>query len=59
MTCKFGDVHSLNPPTPYPFLQCSSLIDQNQYDDFVDELKEEYEEVREDHYDSLKVCVMY
>ena len=58
MTCKFCDILSLNSPPPPPFLQCSSLIDQNQYDDFVDELKEEYEEVREDHYDSLKVCVM-
>ncbi|XP_063958762.1 methionine synthase-like isoform X2 [Lytechinus pictus] len=33
---------------------CSSLIDQDQYDDFVEDIKEEYEEVREDHYDSLK-----
>eukprot|EP00057_Strongylocentrotus_purpuratus_P006904 XP_011661378.1 PREDICTED: methionine synthase [Strongylocentrotus purpuratus] len=33
---------------------CSSLIDEDRYDDYVEEVKEEYEEVREDHYDSLK-----
>ena len=38
-----------------PFLQCSSLMDKDQIEDFSDDIKEEYEEIREDHYDSLKV----
>lgn len=33
---------------------CSSLLDPSSCDDFVEELSEEYEEIREDHYDSLK-----
>ncbi|XP_071499462.1 methionine synthase-like [Diadema antillarum] len=33
---------------------CSSLIDQEQYDEFVEEVAEDYEEVREEHYESLK-----
>lgn len=34
--------------------QCSSLLDSNNYDDFIDDLKEDYEAIREDHYDSLQ-----
>lgn len=30
-------------------------MDEDQYEDFVEEVNEEYEEIREDHYDSLKV----
>lgn len=33
---------------------CSQLMDEDQYEDFVEEVNEEYEEIREDHYDSLK-----
>lgn len=36
-------------------LQCSALIDATSKEDFVEEIKEEYEEVRDEHYDSLKV----
>lgn len=38
-----------------PALQCSALIDEASKEDFVEEIKEEYEEVRDEHYDSLKV----
>ena len=30
-------------------------MDSKQRDDFVDDINDEYEEVREDHYDGLKV----
>ncbi|EDO35691.1 predicted protein [Nematostella vectensis] len=33
---------------------CSALMDKGARDDFVEEVSEEYEEIREDHYDSLK-----
>ncbi|PIK57079.1 putative methionine synthase-like [Apostichopus japonicus] len=33
---------------------CSQLMDKEQYDDFYEEVKEEYEEIRDEHYDSLK-----
>ncbi|KAK2150429.1 B-12 dependent methionine synthase [Paralvinella palmiformis] len=33
---------------------CSALLDQTQREDFIEELAEEYEEVRQDHYDGLK-----
>lgn len=36
-------------------VQCSALIDETSKEDFVEEIKEEYEEVRDEHYDSLKV----
>jgi len=36
-------------------VQCSALIDEASKEDFVEEIKEEYEEVRDEHYDSLKV----
>ena len=35
--------------------QCSSLLDATQYDDFVEEISEEYDEIREEHYENLKV----
>ncbi|XP_042865202.1 methionine synthase-like isoform X2 [Penaeus japonicus] len=33
---------------------CSTLLDSNNYDDFVDDLKEDYEAIKEEHYDSLQ-----
>ena len=36
-------------------LQCSALIDETSKEDFVVEIKEEYEEVRDEHYDSLNL----
>ena len=35
-------------------LQCSSLLDRKNYDDFIDDLREDYEIIREDHYDNLR-----
>lgn len=35
------------------FFQCSSLLDSNLYDDFIDDLKEDYDIIREEHYESL------
>lgn len=35
--------------------QCSQLLDENIRDDFIEEIQEEYEDLRQDHYDSLKV----
>ncbi|KAI8870927.1 methionine synthase-like protein [Ramicandelaber brevisporus] len=32
----------------------SSLLDEKAREDFIDDIREEYEEIREDHYDSLK-----
>ena len=37
------------------FVQCGSLLDKEKFDDFMEEINEEYEEIREEHYDSLKV----
>ncbi|KAK3723106.1 hypothetical protein QZH41_018349 [Actinostola sp. cb2023] len=33
---------------------CSALLDSKQRDDFIDEVSEEYCEIREEHYESLK-----
>lgn len=33
---------------------CSKLLDDNQKEDFMEEVGEEYEDIRVDHYDSLK-----
>ncbi|XP_064623652.1 methionine synthase-like [Lineus longissimus] len=33
---------------------CSALLDENANEDYVEEIKEEYEDIRSDHYDSLK-----
>jgi hypothetical protein len=35
--------------------QCSSLLDASQYDDYVEEIADEYQEIREEHYENLKV----
>lgn len=37
------------------FSQCGSLLDPKKKINFVEEVAEEYQEIREDHYDSLKV----
>ena len=36
-------------------MQCSSLLSQEMRQDYVEDIQEEYEEVRQDHYDNLKV----
>lgn len=36
-------------------LQCSQLLDESLKDDFFEDIREEYEDIRQDHYDSLKV----
>lgn len=33
---------------------CSQLLDENLKDDYVEEILEEYEDIRQDHYESLK-----
>lgn len=33
---------------------CSSLLNEEDRDDFVEEISEEYEDIRNDHYDSIK-----
>ena len=37
-------------------LQCSSLLDPSECEQFIEEKAEEYDEIREDHYENLKVC---
>ncbi len=32
-----------------------ALLDENQKEEFTEEVAEEYEEIRDEHYDSLKV----
>lgn len=41
-----------------PF-QAGALLDGKLKEEFMDEISEEYDEVREEHYDSLKVSVLY
>uniref|UniRef100_A0AAR2KR72 Methionine synthase n=1 Tax=Pygocentrus nattereri TaxID=42514 RepID=A0AAR2KR72_PYGNA len=36
---------------------CSQLLDEGVCEDYFEEVTEEYEEIRQDHYDSLKVCL--
>lgn len=42
-------------PACLPACQCSQLLDDTVREDYFDELKEEYEEIRQEHYDSLTV----
>lgn len=35
--------------------QCSQLLDENLKDEYFEEILEEYEDIRQDHYESLKV----
>ena len=37
----------------------STLLDKKAKGDYTLDIAEEYEELREDHYDSLKVCKNY
>lgn len=39
----------------FSLVQCSQLLDEAQREEYFEDIKEEYEEVRQDHYDSLKV----
>lgn len=39
----------------FPLFQCSQLLDDALREEYFEDIKEEYEEVRQDHYDSLKV----
>lgn len=39
----------------YLAFQCSQLLDENLKDDYFEEILEEYEDIRQDHYESLKV----
>lgn len=41
------------------FIKCSQLLDEMGKEDFFEELKQDYEEVRQEHYDSLKVRPVY
>lgn len=36
-------------------MQVSALLDSSNKEDFVDDIGEEYEEIREEHYESIKV----
>lgn len=49
--------HSINTVfyLPRPSCQCSQLLDEAVREDYFDDLKEEYEEIRREHYDSLTV----
>lgn len=40
---------------PFSPLQCSQLLDENQKEDFFEEVLEEYDDIRQEHYESLKV----
>ena len=40
------------------YFQCSSLLNAGEKEDFIEDICEEYEEIRTDHYDSLKVTSM-
>ena len=42
----------------YSYFQCSSLLNSEEKEDFIEDICEEYEEIRTDHYDSLKVTSM-
>lgn len=35
--------------------QCSQLLDESLKDEYFEEITEEYEDIRQDHYESLKV----
>jgi len=42
-------------PTDDCCVKCGSLKDVNKKEEFMEETCEEYEEIRQEHYDSLKV----
>ena len=35
-------------------MQCGSLLDKDRREDFIEDVAEDYEDVRQDHYDGLK-----
>lgn len=37
--------------------QCSQLLDEATREDYLDDVKDEYDVVRQEHYDSLKVSL--
>ena len=41
--------------TVKPSFKCGSLLDESKKELFEEELLEEYDEIREEHYESLKV----
>ena len=43
------------PATTACTYQCSQLLDENVRDEYFEEVTEEYEDIRLEHYDSLKV----
>lgn len=44
-------------PEYFPVCQCSQLLDEALREEYFDDLKEEYEEIRQEHYDLLKVRI--
>jgi len=40
-------------------VKCGSLKDKSKREDFMEEISEEYEEIRDEHYDSLKVKSLF
>ncbi|KAJ1956743.1 hypothetical protein IWQ62_005239, partial [Dispira parvispora] len=63
-TSKTHTAVKISPRYSFPAIHCldasrsvvvaSNLMDQSTRDDFIEDIAEEYEEIREDHYDSLK-----
>lgn len=39
----------------YLAFQCSQLLDENLKEEYFEEIMEEYEDIRQEHYESLKV----
>ena len=37
--------------------QVTSLLDKSKKQEYVEDIKEDYEDIRDDHYDSLKVSL--
>ena len=50
-----GELSSSRPSTLS--LQVSALLDEKLHAEFVEEVAEEYAEIREDHFEKMKVCV--
>lgn len=39
------------------YLQCSQLLDEENKEDYTEEVREEYADIRTDHYSGLKVSL--
>ena len=39
--------------------QVSTLLDDKLHTEFVEDVAEEYADIREDHFEKMKVCVTY